>query len=358
MNDLCVFGFVNASATTTQSQALQRLIKKLSNQFIKAAELDEVELIWTGGGTEANNMALLGSAPPNGSWIGREIVTSIAEHPSVDQPLRVLEGHGAIVRRVPIDKTGRVNIGAFESTVSPATHLVSICLVQSETGALQDLVAIRNVMNRRCPNALLHVDAVQGLVKSDLLWKEANVDLMAFAGHKFHALGGTGLLAVRAGVELKPIIHGGGQQKGLRSGSLDGIGIVSFLFAALTLFERRDQIHHDVAALNRSVRDALTQLLPAVIFNSTEDASPFILNASLPGYEGAVLMRLLDSIGVTIGTGSACSAGSSSPSQVLTAMGLDRKTAFAAVRISFGCLSTSAEVERFLERLESALQGY
>src|SRR5210317_711786 len=124
------FGFVNPSATTARSHALKRTVAKLSDQFKRVAGLTAAELLWTAGGTESNNLAILGSAPAGGSWLGREIVTSTVEHPSVEQPLRILEGQGAVVRRVPVDSNGAMDLKAFEAALSPATHMVSICLVQ------------------------------------------------------------------------------------------------------------------------------------------------------------------------------------------------------------------------------------
>lgn len=355
---LCRIGFVNPSTTTTRSQVLKRAITKLSKQFIEATEMDGARLVWTAGGTEANNLALLGAAPANGSWIGREIVTSTVEHPSVEQPLRSLEAQGAMVRRIAVDSDGHLDMKAFESALGSSTHLVSLCMVQSETGAMQDLMAIRECMDRKSPRALLHTDAVQGLTKEALCWNAAKVDLISFSGHKFHALGGTGLLAVRPGTELKPLVFGGGQQGNVRSGSLDGIGILSLLIAATTLLEKREKNRGHVVDLNRRVREGVAALVPDAVFNSPIDGSPYILNASLPGYEGAVVMRMLDTFGVTIGTGSACSAGSGGPSQVLTAMGRDRKTAFGAIRISFGHTTHADEVECFLDALDATLKGY
>ena len=358
MQDLCGFAFVNASAATMSSVNLKRAIKKMESHFRELAHLSDADFIWTGGGTEANNLALFGAMANDGNLIGREIVTSVVEHPSIDRPLGILEGRGAIVRQVPVDATGMLDLQALSSVLSSATCLVSVSMVQSEVGAIQNMSAIRELMDIRCPRALLHSDAVQALVKVPLSWESARIDLTTFSGHKFHALGGTGLLAVRNGVKLTPMIHGGGQQGNLRSGSLDGIGILAFLYAATTLLERVDVVRNVASELNARLRRGILEVAPNAVFNSTTHGSPFILNVSFPNYEGAVLMRLLDSLNVTVATGSACSSGKGEPSRALSAMKMDRRMAYAAIRISLGCTTTAEEIDVFVERLKIALATY
>ncbi len=359
INELWAHAYHNASAANPSARTLKKNIACRSEQFLADLNVTDAEIVWTSGGTEANNLAILGTA----SQLGAEIVTSTVEHPSVHAPIAHLEAMGTSVTRISGFQDGTLDLDALRAALSPATSLVSICHVQGETGAVHELCAVRKLMDELAPQARLHVDAVQGLNKVDFPWEEARIDMASFSGHKVHTFGGVGMLLVRNGVEISPILHGGGQQNNLRSGSLDGAGILSFLVAQRALHQDARK-RADVTAWNQHLRDELPALrgrdgkpVPCQVL-SPPSASPFILNVSFPDYEGAVLMRILAAENIIVSTGSACSAERSGPSRILTALGFSRNVAYGALRISMGYLTTEEEIAAFISGLHDALRSY
>jgi cysteine desulfurase len=292
------------------------------------------------------------------------IVTSNAEHSSVARPLADLAARGASVATVPIQRDGQLDLGKLAEAVSPATDLVSVHWVQNETGVVQELAAVRRLLADRAPQALLHVDAVQGAAKLPLPWREARLDLVSIAGHKLHGPPGVGALLVRRGAEPTPLLLGGGQQDGLRSGSLDAIGIQQLALAVMYLAARQAELAGAIGALNRALRDGLARLTDRhgrpvrLRIVSPEQASPWIVSFALPGYQGAVLARALGEHDVLVGTGSACASETNQPSPVLLAMGLSRDEAFGALRVSFGTQNTPDDVTRCLAALQAVLRAY
>ena len=356
-------GYVNPSSGHAAGHALRRNLSRLTAEFLETLGAGEDRVIWTSGGTEANNLAIFGSLPLGGNALGFQVLSSAAEHPSIHAPLEHLAENGALISHTPVKSDGALDLERFATELRPETRLVSLSFVQNETGVIQDLPVIRRLIDQYAPQARFHVDGVQALGKIPIPWQEARIDLLSFSSHKVHGPGGLGGLVVRGGLELQPIIFGGGQQHNLRSGSLDGAGIAGFCLALRLLREEGD-LFDRVSGLNRQLRAGLARLTgregrPVKLkLISPASASPFILNFSLPGYEGAVLMRVLGENGVMVSTGSACSAETNSPSKVLTAMGCSRREAFGALRVSFGHQNTAADAETFLAELQQAILDY
>ena len=309
----------------------RRELGRCERELLRALRIpqEEARVIWTSGGTEANNLALIGSHP-------KRMATSATEHPSVLEPAKRL---AATI--LPVNREGRL------SHVIPV-DLLSICHVHNETGVIQDIASIREL----APNARLHVDATQSAAKLPIPWREARIDLLTLSGHKLHGFGGIGALIVRKGVRLQAQLLGGGQQDNLRSGSLDICGIRNFARAA-TLTAAAE-----APTLLSDLRNQLGTLGTELRLNSPEDGSPYILNFSLPGYEGAVLVRMLAELGVMVGTGSACSAEAKAPNRTLMAMGRNRAEAFGALRVSIGQQNSAADIESFVAALQEVLRDY
>lgn len=325
--------FANPAASHMHAYDLRQELARCERELLAALRIPqgEAQVIWTSGGTEANNLALFGSEPS-------ALATTAVEHPSVLEPAQKLQA-----QILPVDRDGRVSLATLASP-----DMLSICHVHNETGVIQDLSSIRAA----APAARLHVDATQSAAKLAIPWREARIDLLTLSAHKLHGFGSIGALIVRKGSSLTPQLLGGGQQDNLRSGSVDVCGVRNFAKAA-TLSAAASP-----PPLLCELRNRLGELPTRVILNSPEDASPYILNFSLPGYEGAVLVRILSEFGVMVGTGSACSAEAKAPNRTLTAMGRTSDEAFGALRVSIGLQNTAADVDAFLAALTAVLKDY
>ena len=350
---------VNPSSPHRLSYELQRQLTTAAAglaTLVTGRDDTGVQVIWTSGGTEANNLAVLGFAGARSGPL--RIVSTRTEHASVLAPLEQLQGQGAELQLADVHGSGRLDLDHLAACLDGGADLVSICHVQNETGAIQDLTAVRELIDRHAPGACLQVDAMQSFGKSDINWQAARIDMLSLSGHKIHGPGGQGALIVRDGVELRPILFGGGQQDNLRSGSLDGVGIRLLCLAASQIIATRPQAQARVADLNKRLRSGLEELTAAVRFISSEDGSPYILSFTLPGYQGAVLARMLTERGIHIGTGSACAAESKTPSRVLTAMGLTSDEAYGALRVSFCPENSETDVDDLLDALTAVLAEY
>jgi cysteine desulfurase len=358
-------GYANPSAGHAFGFALRQRLAALAEELLALLGIPagEARVIWTSGGTEANNLALLGAGPRLAA--GQELVTSATEHASVHAPLAVLaETRGLRLTTVPVCPAGQLVPAGLDAALGPATALVALHQVQNETGVVQDLPAVRAALDRRAPQARFHVDAVQGAGKLPLPWAAARLDSVALSAHKFHGPGSVGALVVRRGREPAPLLYGGGQQDGLRPGSLDAVASEALVAALREQVAAQAERAALAATLLTATRVGLAGLRDRqgrplrVRLNSAAAGSPYILSFSLPGYQGAVLARALGARQVIVGTGSACAAETSKPSAVLTAMGLTRDEAFATLRVSFGAQNTADDVARFLVALQAVVRDY
>lgn len=355
--------FANPSADHKLGYETARLLDRQAGDLLHLLNIpaDEAEVIWTSGGTEANNLAIRGTVEQPDAF---HAITSATEHASVARTFQALAEQGARIAQVPVQADGSLRLDWLQEILGPETDLVSVCLVQNETGARQDLSAVRQLMRELAPQARLHTDAVQACCKVPIPWREAALDFVSLSAHKVHGPGGVGALVVRRGVELVPLVHGGGQQRNRRSGSLDAMGICGLVEAVRHLDAQQDEVQQRVQDLHQRLWDGLAELRdrrgkPLTVEQiSPSDGSPFILAFSLPGYQGAVVARILGEAGVIVGRGSACAAESKKPSAVLAAMGLSGDVAFGTLRVSFGAQNTDADVDHFLAALQEAVHSY
>ncbi len=308
------------------------------------------EIVFTGSATEANNLALLGVAGAL-EETGRHLVISAIEHPSVAGPAARLEALGWRVTRVPVDGEGRLMVEALESALTSDTALVSVMYANNETGTLQPIEAVSALTRER--GVLLHVDAAQAPGRVPLDVNAPQVDLLTLAGHKFHAPKGIGALYVRRGVTLTPLIHGGGQERGLRPGT-ENLAWIRALGRAAVL--ARDAVAHEAVHL-QAMRDRLHRLLlqgvPGLALNGHPELRlPNTLNVSFPSVQGRILLARVGHL-VAASTGSACH-GDAQDKGVLAAMGLPEARIRGAVRLSVGRYTTNQEVDRAAEVLIQA----
>lgn len=305
------------------------------------------EIIFTGSGTEANNTALLSVLKAQKR--GGRIITTAIEHPSVLETAKRLTDYGFEVIALKPDKNGIVPISALENALTDNTLLVSMMLVNNETGAVQPVREAAVLTKRKAPNALFHCDAVQGYGKLPLNVKQLRVDLLSASGHKIHGPKGIGFLYCKKGVHISPLITGGGQESGMRSGT-ESMPLIMGLKAAVEELPNPDT----QLKLQQELFDYTKYRLLSMgaVINSAEGCLPYILNVSLMGYRSETLLHFLESRNVFISSGSACAKGHGS--YVLNEMGLDKKRTDSALRISFSRYNTKEDADMLVSALEDA----
>lgn len=306
------------------------------------------EIIWTSGGTEANNLAIKGvmRSGKGGLFYGA------TEHPAGMEAAESLRETGVAVQAIPVDSNGLISPGLLRQQLTgTAPRLVSIMRANNETGVIQDIPTLAKVVHEA--GAWLHVDAVQAAGKLPVDREALDADLLSLSSHKIYGPKGIAALAVRSHVELAPLLHGGAQERGLRGGTENVAAIAGFGCAAeLALNELEARAQHYAELIERL--DAGLARIPAIrIFGDGVLRLPNTRQFALAGYDGEALLMELDRQGIAVSSGSACASGSGEPSHVLLAMGIDPVTAKGAVRVSVGKNNTAAEMERFLQVLEA-----
>ncbi len=310
---------------------------------------EDDEIIFTSGGTEANNLALFGAAHAYRSRGMRIILTSI-EHPSVSETANQLEKQGYDVIRLQVDREGRFDERQLFAAVNSSTSLVSIMAVNNEVGTIQNVEKARQAVRRFHAPALIHCDAVQAFGKMPLKPEALGVDLMTISAHKIHGPKGAGALYVRKGAKIAPYLFGGGQEKGRRPGTEPVPAIAGFAAAAAVLPDVRTQL-----AQTTQLRDYLLDCMRSlndVVINSPADALPYVTNLSVLGVPAEVLLNFLSERNIYVSGGSACSKGHKS--RVLKAMNLEEARINSAIRVSLSRYTTKAEIDYFAEGVAAA----
>lgn len=333
----------------------ERIVKEAKEIIAKKLGSNADEIYFTSGGTEANNLALIGCAFAHQKR-GKKIVSTPVEHPSVISTLEYLERNGFEIQYVPVDAEGNVDFDQFEKLVDQNTILVSVMLVNNETGHIFDVKKLSEIAKKKNPNVIVHTDAVQAFMKEKTNVKELNVDLMSISGHKIHALKGIGALYIRKGVNLQPIIFGGQQQKGVRPGTENMPGIFSFA-KAIEVFEKLRASEPDkLRNIKRRLIEGLSAFNDVVINSPLEKTSDAILNVSFLGIKSEVFLHTLESYGIFASSGSACSSRGRTYNKVLHCMGKRMEIAESSIRFSFSYLNKVEEVDYALECIEKALR--
>ena len=311
------------------------------------------EIIFTSGGTEANNLALLGVALKDKE---KKIITSKTEHPSVLNPCRQLEEQGVEVHYLDVDRFGRIDINNLESQITESTALISLQHANSETGVLQDIKKISELA--RSNGVLFHTDAVQSVAKIEFDLKDYPVDMLSISAHKFNGPKGVGALFLRKGTPaLFAPVSGGSQEKKRRGGTENVAGIIGFGKACEMAIERVSTLEVSrVAELKDYFYNKVYEMIPGTeLFGDMQNSLPNTLNLGFAGVEGDTLLIAMDIEGVAVSTGSACSSGTGLPSPVLQAMGLPDNKINSSIRFSLGCSTTKTELDSVLKTLVKAV---
>lgn len=348
----------NPSSAHRRGQAAEQAVKKARRQVAWILRAEPGEIYFTSGGTESNNWALAGTAQARVRQ-GKQLITTQVEHPSVLEVFRRLEEQGFTVTYLPVDEYGLIDLEALAAALGPETTLVSIMYVNNEMGSIMPLADIARLLKQKAPQAVWHVDAVQGFAKLPLFPHDLGIDLISISGHKIQGPKGVGALFVRQGLRVKPLILGGGQENGYRSGTENVPGIMGLGLAAELMWERRVEAGAHLAGLKERLRQRVQAEIPAVYANGPQDSrgAPHILNLSFPGVKGEVLLHALEDKGIYVSTGSACSSHQAPGSHVLKAMGLVPQRLDGAVRFSFSPDNTRAEIDYTADCLKEVVPG-
>jgi cysteine desulfurase len=343
----------NPSSKHAAGERARRLVSEARVQVAELLGAQPAEIAFTSGGTESNHLAILGALSRDPRR--QHVIASSVEHPSTLQLLRHLESHGVRVTLLPVDVQGRLDPAAIEAAIAPDTALISLLWANNETGVLFPAEAAARIARER--GVLLHLDAVQAIGKIAVDLRQLPADFLSLSGHKLHAPKGVGALFVRKGVKLPPLLFGH-QERGRRGGTENVPGIVGLGIAA-NLAAETLEIDGDQMSMRRDrLEQGVRERVPFASVNGGEAAR--VANTSnirFGDLVGEAIAERLNRVGVSVSLGAACTAGSTEPSHVLTAMGLDARAALASVRFSLSRYTTSAEIERVLDLLPSIVRS-
>lgn len=351
MDKLMSAEYGNPSSTHLPGRQAKARLDTARERVAKALGADSGEIFFTSGGTEADNWAVLGTAEKY-RHAGKHIITTAAEHDAVRAPSEKLRSAGYEVTYLKPDSiSGSISVEDVEKALRDDTILVSVMLVNNETGAVNPVGGISSLLKARKSCALLHTDAVQAFCKMDFSPKSLGADLVSISSHKIHGPKGAGALFIKSGLRLPPVIMGGAQEKGFRGGTEALPAICGFGAAAETARCAAGESYERAAKLKALAVRQLESRIPGLRLLCDTDF-PYILSISLPGYKSEVLMNYLDAEGICVSKSSACKKGARS--HVLEAMGLDSSVIDGAIRVSFSRYNTPEECVFFAEKLEEA----
>lgn len=355
MNKVMLEDYGNPSSMHTKGVDAEHYIRYAKEQIAASLKVGEREIFFTSGGTEADNLAIIGVAMAN-YRLGRHLITTKIEHPAVLQTMAYLESQGFEVTYLPVDENGRIRLEDLERAIQPGTLLVSIMHTNNEIGSVMPIAEAGELIKRVNPRTLFHVDAVQGFGKSRIYPKKMKIDLLSVSSHKIHGPKGIGFLYIGDRVKIKPITYGGGQQGGMRSGTENVPGIAGMGKAVEEMFADLDADLDRMYELKEYFISRV-QTLPDVRVNGMtgRDSAPHIVSLSVRGIRAQVLLQELDAHGIRISAGSACSSKKATVSATLEAIGVEKDLLDSTVRFSFSVFTTKEEIDYCLEVLEEAL---
>ncbi len=346
----------NPSSLHRKGLEAERYMREARAQIAGTLKAKESEIFFTSGGTESNNWAIIGAALA-ARRRGTHILTTWMEHPAVAEPVRFLEKMGFTCERIPVSKEGLPDLEALQGMLRKDTVLVSAMYVNNEIGSVSPVAKMAEMVHREAPDALFHVDAVQAYSKYRICPSKLGIDLLSASGHKFHGPKGTGFLYIREGARILPIIYGGGQQKGMRSGTDNVPGIAGMGLAAARAYENFDEKISSIRELRRRLEAGLRGLPGVVIHGPSEEElkAPHIVNAAFIGVGSEVLLHVLEESGIYISAGSACSTHKRAASPTLSAISAPPEETTSSVRFSLSEENTGEEIDTVLKTLGEVL---
>ena len=345
----------NPSAKHMMGVVAEKYVKEATRMIAKTLKVEEKEILFTSGGTESNNIALIGGALAN-QRRGKHIISTAIEHPAVYEPLGKLVELGFEVTILPVDSAGHICLEELKNVIREDTIIVSTMYVNNEVGAVEPVEEIAKIVHKKNPDCLYHVDAIQGYGKYKIQPKKQGIDLMSVSGHKLHGPKGVGFLYIQKDAKVNPILFGGGQQRGMRSGTINVPGIAGMGEAARLAYEHFDEKIEKMIAIKDYLMDQLEKMegIHLNSFRGTQSA-PHILSVSVQGVRAEVLLHALEDREIYVSSGSACSSNHPGISGTLKGIGLEDEFLDSTVRISLCSENTLEEADYFLETLKELL---
>ena len=329
----------NPSSMHFKGVESEKYLRYARETIARCLKVQEKEILFTSGGTESDNIALIGTAYAN-CRAGRHIITTQIEHPAILQTCAYLQEQGFEVTYLPVDHNGVIRLHDLECAMRRDTILVSIMHTNNEIGSLQPVAEAGALIKRMNPNTVFHVDAVQGFGKFRILPKKMNIDLLSVSAHKIHGPKGVGFLYMNEKVKVRPIIFGGGQQKGMRSGTENVPGIAGMALAVEKIYQNLEAENDRLYALKDRFIQGVTRIEDVRINGLMgRDSAPHVVSVSIGGIRSEVLLHSLEDRGICVSAGSACSAHKATTSSTLQAIGVEKKYLDSTLRFSFSAVS-------------------
>lgn len=359
MVDLLTKDYGNPSSLHMKGIEAERFVETAKKKIAKTLRVSEKEIIFTSGGTESNNLAIIGAAMAN-RRAGNHIITTSIEHASVENPMEFLKEQGFEITYLSVDENGIISLEELEEAVTEQTILVSMMQVNNEIGAIEPVAEAAEIIKKKNPATLIHVDAIQSYGKMYIYPKKLGIDMLSVSGHKIHGPKGSGFLWVKEKTKLKPLILGGGQQKGMRSGTENVPAIAGLGEAAEEIYENLDEKRAHLYGLKQRFINGIEKLEGTHVNGKTgEDSAPHIVSVSFEGIRSEVLLHSLEDRGIYVSSGSACSsnnhAGKQKGSKTLRNIHLKENLLDSTLRFSFSVHTTEEEIDYALEVLGELL---
>lgn len=341
----------NPSSMHHKGVEAEHYVRHARETLAKILKVNEKEILFTSGGTESDNIALIGTAMAN-HRTGRHLITTRIEHPAVLQTMRYLEDQGFWVTYLPVDGQGKIRLEDLEKAICKDTILVSIMHTNNEIGTLEPIAEAGELIKKINPNIVFHVDAVQGFGKFRIYPSRMKIDLLSVSAHKIHGPKGAVFLYVNNNIKISPIIYGGGQQKGMRSGTENVAGIAGLARAAELMYENLDEDMERLYRLREMFLQGVSRL-EHVFVNGCEgrEGASHIVSLSVRGVRSEVLLHALEERGIYVSAGSACSSNKPMPSATLKAIGVEKDLLESTIRFSFSIFTTEEEIRYALKAL-------
>ena len=345
----------NAAAKHTKGVEVERYIREARSIIAKSLKVEEKEIVFTSGGSESNNMALIGAAMANQRG-GKHIITTNVEHSSVYNTLGFLQDQGFDITYLPVDSNGHISISQLRESLRPETILVSVMYVNNEVGSVEPIEDIGKVIKEEQPQALFHVDAIQAYGKYQIYPKRLGIDLLSVSGHKLHGPKGVGFLYINEKAKVKPLIYGGGQQRGMRSGTENVPGVAGLGAAVKEIYKNHQEKVDHLYELKDHLMTRIKEVEGCQVNSQPgRESAPQIVSVSFEGVRSEVLLHALEDRGIYVSSGSACSSNHPGISGTLKGIGVPQELLDATLRFSFGMFNKKEEIDYAIEVLKELL---
>lgn len=355
MMKLLLEDYGNPSSLHMKGVIAEKYINEAKKQIAKTLKAQEKEIVFTSGGTESNNLAIIGSAMAN-RRAGMHVITSSIEHASVSNPMAYLEEQGFEVTYLPVDSKGVISMEALKNAIREDTILVSLMQVNNEIGAIQPIEEAGKIIKAANPDIVFHVDAIQAYGKMRIAPKKLNIDLLSVSGHKIHGPKGSGFLYIKDKTKIRPVIFGGGQQKGMRSGTENVPAIAGLGLAAEEIYTDFEEKIDRMYALREYFIEQVTQIEGVSVNGQSQRASaPHVVSVSICGVRAEVMLHTLEDRGIYVSAGSACSSNKPSVSHTLKSIGLAPELLDSTIRFSFSVHTTMEELDYALKVMRKVI---